>query len=114
MAQTPAFEVVADYPHGDRDRTQRANICSHVCSASQAGCFLLDFDDGHRGFRADPAHRSPDEPVEHEIADHQDPPVAELEHCFGKRFGIALELLQYHVNLSFGTVTHARHAFPSP
>jgi len=69
---TSSVKCVKACSNGGRLRVERAYIRDYVARSAQTIGFVNNLDDGDRSFRGNAAHLSPDEFVEHQIADHEE------------------------------------------
>ncbi len=65
------FVIVPDAPDQDRPPAKRGDIGGHIGCSAQHPSIVLDLQDKGRRFGRHPLGAPIDEPVEHDIADHQ-------------------------------------------
>ena len=70
--------IGADDAHKLYDCSQARGIGRRVAGAAGHPGALLQLDHRHGRFRRDAAHAAPDVLVEHDVADHQDPPATHV------------------------------------
>src|SRR4030095_662090 len=96
LAKPLSFEIAPHHPDGNRHRAKTAHVGRNGGGAAEAGAFTPNFDDRNRRFRTDSGDSTPDETVQHHVADNQNSLSAKSPYRFDQSVPVAVIPGQYH------------------
>ena len=82
--------VVTDQAEEATAGTECPQVAQDVAGAAEHGGLALDLQHGNRRLRRDPIDTAVDEAVEHDVADHQDPDLADCGEQAGELIALAV------------------------
>ena len=108
--ERPGVGIFADVPGKVHRDVEGAQVPGDVRRAAEHGGPALDVDDGHGRLGGNPASGAPEIPIEHQIADHENPAFGEAVEK-----GVFAAWASSSIMLACETrVPVARAAFPTP